>query len=150
MNGAKAFVDTDILLYLYSSADKAKRDRARRLIRELRDRDQVVISTQVVQEFNVNASRLQMDRSDLEAATSALFELPLIVVNQNEIRSAIALENRYGINFWDALIVAASGRDGRVRHFIHGGLESWAHIRERNCAESIFKIAGSAFPNIPR
>jgi predicted nucleic acid-binding protein len=108
MNGGKAFVDTNIFLYLYTSADKVKRDRARSLIRELQNGSQVTISTQVVQEFYVNARRLQMAQSDLMLAIAALFALPLVIVDQKEILMAIALEERYGINFWDALILAAA------------------------------------------
>jgi predicted nucleic acid-binding protein len=108
MNVVKAFADTNILLYLYVSPDRAKRDRARSVIQELRHENQVAISTQVVQEFYVNARRLRMAGPLLSAAISALFDLPLVVVREEEIRSAIAIEERYGISFWDALIVAAA------------------------------------------
>src|SRR5690349_17459399 len=57
MNAGKAFFDTNVLLYMYSSADPRKQHRARELYREHARDGRVLLSTQVVQEFFVAALR---------------------------------------------------------------------------------------------
>lgn len=73
----------------------------------------MLLSTQVVQEFYVAGSRrLGMPRRELQEATAALLECELVVVGPAHIMSAISMEGRYQVSFWDALILAAaeSGR----------------------------------------
>jgi len=57
MSGGKAFFDTNVLLYVYSSADPAKQARALTLYREYAQQGRMLLSTQVVQEFFVAALR---------------------------------------------------------------------------------------------
>ena len=47
MNGVRAFVDTNVIVYLYSNADEQKRNRAYTVLKHY-DRQ---ISTQVLNEF---------------------------------------------------------------------------------------------------
>jgi predicted nucleic acid-binding protein len=108
MNGAKAFFDTNVLLYMYGG-DGAKRTRAKELFREYSRVGRMLLSTQVVQEFYAAGSRkLGMPRRELREATAALLDCPLIVVGPSQITSAIQNEERYQISFWDALILAAA------------------------------------------
>lgn len=102
----KAFFDTNILLYLYVGPDLAKQKRAKDFYADFADR---LISTQVVQEFYAVASRKSLlPQAELALVTSALLELPLVTLGPDHIRAAIQVEQRYGISFWDALIVAAA------------------------------------------
>ena len=112
MNGAKAFVDTNVFLYLHGGSDQAKRAQAKELLSDFNLSHRMIISTQVVQEFYVNARRLGMARPALAAAAASLLSLPMVVVGAVEIRSAMANEERYGISFWDALILAAAETGG--------------------------------------
>ena len=48
MNGVRAFVDTNVIVYLYSQVDKLKRDRAYSVM----DQYDCQISTQVLNEFS--------------------------------------------------------------------------------------------------
>jgi predicted nucleic acid-binding protein len=108
----KAFFDTNVLLYMYSS-DRDKRDRARELVSEHSACGGMLLSTQVVQEFYVAGSRkLGMPRRELRQATAALLDLSLVLVGPSQITSAIEMEERYNISFWDALIVAAAESGG--------------------------------------
>ena len=113
MNGAKAFFDTNVLLYMYGGADPAKRTCARKLFQQHADSGRVRVSTQVVQEFYVSGSRkLGMARRELLEAVAALLDLPLIVVGPAHIVAAIEFGVRYQIAFWDALIIAAAESSG--------------------------------------
>lgn len=112
MNGAKAFFDTNVLLYMYGG-DADKRARAKELFRQYALSGRMLLSTQVVQEFYAAGSRkLGMPRRELRDATAALLDSPLIVVGPSQITVAIQNEERYRISFWDALILAAAESGG--------------------------------------
>jgi predicted nucleic acid-binding protein len=111
MNGVKVFLDTNILLYMYSKAEPAKQVRAQDLFRKSRGR--ILLSTQVIQEFYVTASRkLGLSRRMAQTAVSALLDLPLVTIGPPHILSALNKETRYRISFWDALILAAAESGG--------------------------------------
>ena len=113
MSAAKAFFDTNVLLYIYSQADRKKQSLARELFQEHAQRGNLLLSTQVVQEFYVAGSRkMGIPRRELREAVAALLELPLVVINPARIVSAIEMEERYQISFWDALILAAATSGG--------------------------------------
>ena len=113
MSGAKAFFDTNVLLYMYSTADLGKQARAQELFHECGDSGRIVVSTQVIQEFFVAGLRkLALPLEQLRRATSALLELPLVLLGPPHILRAIQDEEHYQISFWDALILAAAESGG--------------------------------------
>ena len=113
MSAARSFLDTNILLYIYSDADPYKQERARELYREQAVSGAILVSTQVVQEFYAAATRkLRMPQPTVRALTDALLELPLVIVTPAHIRSAMDHELRYQISFWDGLILAAAEAGG--------------------------------------
>jgi predicted nucleic acid-binding protein len=106
---AKAFFDTNVLLYMYSDADSRKRDQAKELFAKCASFGGVVVSTQVVQEFfSAGLRKLTLPREELRTATNALLELPLVLIGPAHIIRAMEGEERYRISFWDALILAAA------------------------------------------
>lgn len=113
MNGAKAFIDANVLLYMYSSADAEKQVLAKALVREHARSGSILLSTQVVQEFYAAGSRrLGMPRQELREAATALLDLPLVIIGADHIVSAMQMEERYNISFWDALILSAAASGG--------------------------------------
>ena len=109
----KSFFDTNILLYLYSDADPDRQKRARELFREHAVVGAVMVSTQVIQEFYVAATRkLAFPQPTVRTLTEALFELPLVIITPAHIHSAMDNELRYQISFWDGLILAAAEAGG--------------------------------------
>lgn len=108
MSGARAFFDTNVLLYMYGG-EAEKRARAKALYREHALTGRMLLSTQVVQEFYAAGSRkLGIPRPELREAASALLAGPLVIVGPPQIAAAMENEERYGISFWDGLIVAAA------------------------------------------
>ena len=113
MNAARVFFDTNILLYIYTDADPVKQKIARELYRDHALSGAILLSTQVIQEFYVAASRkLALPGPTVRALTEALFDLPLVIVTPAQIRAAIDYELRYRISFWDSLILAAAEAGG--------------------------------------
>ena len=113
MNGPKSFVDTNILLYMYSDADAGKQKQATELFEQLASSGSILVSTQVIQEFYVAATRkLRLPQSTLRILTESLLELPLVIVAPTHVRSAMDNQVRFQISFWDALILAAAEAGG--------------------------------------
>ena len=113
MSDAKAFFDTNVLLYMDSDADLGKQARAQELFHACADSGRLVLSTQVIQEFFVAGLRkLKLPRQQLRQATGALLELPLILIGPTQILKAVQNEEYYQISFWDALILAAAESGG--------------------------------------
>jgi predicted nucleic acid-binding protein len=109
---AKAFFDTNILLYIYGD-EQGKREQATALFDEYSQSGGALLSTQVVQEFYVVASRkLEMPQRQLRELTRSFLDLPLVIIGPSHITRAIEIERRYKISFWDALILAAAESGG--------------------------------------
>ena len=109
----KAFFDTNVLVYMYSTSDLEKQARARELFRLHDGEGGIVVSTQVVQEFYaVGLRKLAFSRQRLREAVARLLALPLVLVGPSHILKALENEERYRISFWDALILAAAELGG--------------------------------------
>jgi predicted nucleic acid-binding protein len=112
-SGGKTFFDTNIFLYAQSSADLRKQALAQDLVDHYSNLNQLMLSTQVVQEFySVGTRTFALPRQQLKRAVGTLLALPLILVGPSHILQAIQLEERYQISFWDALILAAAESGG--------------------------------------
>ena len=106
---AGSFFDTNVLLYMYNQANGARQARAQALFREHASKGSVRLSTQVVQEFYAVGSRkLDLPRPVLGEAVALLLELPIVTITPVHITTAIEIEQRHQISFWDALIVTAA------------------------------------------
>jgi predicted nucleic acid-binding protein len=108
MSAARAFFDTNILLYLLS-ADPRKADRCEAVLAE-----GGVISVQVLNEFAAVASRKFKApwadiRDALEVFTAILEVTPLTVETH---RLAVDLAERHRLNLYDAAILAAADLAG--------------------------------------
>ncbi len=108
------FVDTNILVYAYDHTAGPKHESARGIMDRLWDNGEGVLSTQVLQEFYVAVTRkipqpIASRRAreiiaDLGTWTVATLEVP-------EILSASEISDRYRVNFWDGLILAAAQKE---------------------------------------
>jgi len=102
------FVDTNVLLYAHDRTAGAKRDTAAALITRLIDEQSGLLSSQVLMEFYVSATR-KLPRPLAESAAAEIVEdfgtWPLFTPAVSDILAAARLGRRYRIHFWDALIV---------------------------------------------
>jgi predicted nucleic acid-binding protein len=88
---------------------------AARLVAELWESRSGVISTQVLQEFYVNATRKiprPLPRATARQIVEAYATWQTELVGPPEILRASQLEQQHQLSFWDALIVAAALRGG--------------------------------------
>jgi predicted nucleic acid-binding protein len=111
----KYFVDTNILMYAHDTAAGPKHERAKALVAELWRERSGVVSTQVLQELCVNLRRKARRPVDLKTAREVVADYLAweVVTNTGDsILEAMNIEERYGISFWDALIVQAADASG--------------------------------------
>jgi predicted nucleic acid-binding protein len=109
---ARAFVDTNVLVYAFDDADPAKRDRARSL---LADDVPLVISAQVVGEFYMVVTRklaIPLSEAHASAAVDELLRLPVVPIDAELTRAAVSTSRAAQLSYWDALIIEAAAAAG--------------------------------------
>lgn len=109
------FVDTNVLLYAEDRADAGKHAAARAWLRELWLQRRGRLSVQVLSEFYVNATRkLQppMPAGDARAELRRFQRWQPRQIDHATIEAAWAIESRYGLHFWDSLILASAQQLG--------------------------------------
>lgn len=112
------FVDTNVLASAHDRSETARQSVARALVEGLwRDRAGV-LSTQVLQELYVVATR-KLDPPMPRAAARELVVLyatwPVVQVDVPLVLAASELEEHHTLSFWDALVVEAARRAGAIR-----------------------------------
>ena len=104
---SKVFFDTNILLYAHDEADVRKQRGAIELLREHGLTS--VISTQVMQEFFVAATRkLRLEPLVAKDALALYERLHVVTIQPAFVARAIDCSILDRIHFWDALIVVAA------------------------------------------
>jgi predicted nucleic acid-binding protein len=112
---AKAFVDTNILVYAHQIGAGERHDVAADLVERLWRERAGVVSTQVLQELYVNLRRKArpiFERSEAARIIDDYVHWHVVVNDVRALREAIDLEKRYQLSFWDALIVHAANAAG--------------------------------------
>lgn len=109
------FVDTNVLLYAFDDADKKKQERSRDWLAACWKRRCGCLSTQVLNEFYANARKrfaTAISAGDARAEVRRYQQWKPWLIDQPTIETAWALESRYQLNYWDALMVAAAQHMG--------------------------------------
>ncbi len=112
------FVDTNVLAYAHDSSETVRQPIARSLLEGLWQSGSGIISTQVLSEFYVVATRKfspSMARGAARSIVDAYAAWPVVHVDPTLIVAASALEERHQLSFWDALIIEAAHRGGAKR-----------------------------------
>ncbi len=112
---SEVFVDTNVLLYAFDDADPGKRDRARAWLASCWQRRCGRLSTQVLHEFYANARKRftrAISAGDARAEVRRYQQWNPWLVDQATVETAWAVESRYQVNYWDALMVAAARHQG--------------------------------------
>ncbi|MBI3372552.1 MAG: PIN domain-containing protein [Betaproteobacteria bacterium] len=107
----KYFFDTNVLVYLFDADSPDKRKRARALFQAHSGAGDILLSTQVLQEFYVTVTRKLARPLDVAAAAEVVenfAELPMVNIDGKLILSAIHRSRGSQLSFWDALVVQAA------------------------------------------
>ena len=105
----KVFLDTNVLAYACDADQPLKREQARDLLNSLSRDVPPCISTQVLQEFFVTATR-KMGVEPLQAKRiiHTFRQMETVLIDPEDISHAIDGSVIWQISFWDALILAAA------------------------------------------
>lgn len=109
----RTFFDTNVLLYADDLDAGEKRSKARARLRDALVANEGVLSTQVLQEFFVVATRkLGIDSATARRKVELLSRMEVVTVRLELILGAIDLHRLHGISFWDALILRCASASG--------------------------------------
>jgi predicted nucleic acid-binding protein len=111
---APDFLDTNILIYAFDKGDPDKRRLAQDLLRRAL-LGHMVISTQVLAEFAATMlHKLSPAASpqQVSAILDSLAPIKLIIPDGDIVRRAVEVRARYGLHFYDGMVVAAAERGG--------------------------------------
>lgn len=115
---SSSFFGANVLLYLFDNSIPEKKARAQEVFSEEVEAGRAVLSTQILQEFYVNATRKlarPLPAEIAEAQVRDFARLPLVRVDEAMIFAAMHRNRNMSLSFWDALVVEAAPRAGAGR-----------------------------------
>lgn len=107
----RAFLDTNVLVYLFDTGAPAKQARVQDYLARHPAPGQLILSTQVLQEFYVAVTRklaAPVIPAEASQAVRSLATWVTIQVDTPLILSAIKRSQAASLSFWDALIIDAA------------------------------------------
>jgi predicted nucleic acid-binding protein len=109
----RVFLDTNILIYAQDSNFPDKQGKSREIIEQLADSGNGVISTQVMQEFFVAATRkLGVDPLVVKGILKTFAVFEIVQISPSLIQEAIDCSILDQLSFWDSLVLAAAASAG--------------------------------------
>lgn len=115
MAAGNYFLDTNVLVYANDRTEAAKQSVAIQLITGGIQSGRAVISSQVLGEFWVTVTQkieVPLDRQTAEREVEHLRAMRVVGVEYDTVRTAIRLQERYRVSYWDALILSAASLAG--------------------------------------
>ena len=124
----RVFIDTNVIVYADDLDAGAKRERAREILQQVFIDGNGVVSTQVLQEFFVAATRkLGVAPEVARRKVELLARLDVVTIETSLILDAIDLHRLHPISFWDSLIVQSAVASG-CRRLLTEDLQSGRNI----------------------
>ncbi len=105
------FVDTNVLVYARDTSDADKYECARDWVRHLWETREGRLSIQVLQEYYVTITRriaTPLTPAEARADVVDLTAWRPVVIDLEELEVSWSIQDRFGLSFWDSLIVAAA------------------------------------------
>lgn len=124
----RAFLDTNVLVYLFDTGSPSKQAAAREIFERQGFDLELFLSTQVLQEFFVNITRKLSPPLSAEEALGALTdlaELPTVQVDIPLILAGARLSQKHRVSFWDGLILEAAASSGCSIVFTEDLQDGW-------------------------
>jgi len=110
------FVDTNILIYSFDRLDKRKHEAAVDLLTEIVEKNEIIVSAQVINEFIVVMISKVTHPLSLEKVESYINKFRQVFnvcpIEMADCIKALSILKRYRFNYWDSLIVAAALKSG--------------------------------------
>ena len=108
-----SFLDANVLVYTDDSRVPQKQEAALALVERVRREGTGVLSTQILQEYFVTATRkLGVPVETARRKVEIFARLDVVTNRVDDILAAIDLHSAHQLSFWDALLVQAAARSG--------------------------------------
>jgi predicted nucleic acid-binding protein len=112
----RVFIDTNVIVYADDADAGAKQRIAQKVLRRHIVASSAVVSTQILQEFFVIATRkLGVPAEHARRKVELLAQLETVIVRPELVLAAIDLHRLHAISFWDALVVRCAAVSGCTR-----------------------------------
>lgn len=111
----REFIDSNVLVYAHSRASADKRERASALVDGLWDSETGCLSIQVLQEFFVTVTKKVPQPLSIAEASEVLQAYSRWTIHScgpSDLLSAIDIQERSHISFWDAMVIQSARRLG--------------------------------------
>ena len=103
------FIDTNVVVYASDPSDARKNALAVEILADAFDNDQYVISSQVLNEFvNTALNKLKKSNEEVIGHLRQLKTMRVVPVSAEWLERAIEIRSRYGLQFYDSLLLAAA------------------------------------------
>ena len=107
------FLDSNVLVYIAIDQDPAKKERALKFVSGLVASGEAVISLQVLREVaNCMFRKSGSDVDFIKETISGFKSIPCVIDTPEMMERGMEIKARYGIQFYDALVVAAAEAAG--------------------------------------
>ena len=107
------FLDSNVFVYFADRRDARKQRIARSILWAAKNSGTYLISVQVLNEFsNVALKKLAMDENDVRAYIDEFANIRTVENRLAWTYSALEIKKRYGIQFYDSLLIAAAEANG--------------------------------------
>lgn len=112
----RIFFDTNILIYADDADAGAKQERAQQVVEAALNNGNGVLSTQVLQEYFVVATKkLGLPAEIAQKKVEILATMTVLAIEVQHVVEAIKLHRLYGYSFWDCLILHCAKTAGCPR-----------------------------------
>jgi predicted nucleic acid-binding protein len=102
----RAFVDTNVFIYLYSEDEAKKQEIAQKAINKY----ECIISTQVLNEFsNICIKKLCKKPEEVELAIDEIKkQCNILILRTEDIKHALNIHKNFGYNYYDCLMIVSA------------------------------------------
>ena len=109
VESAREFFDTNVIVYMHDDDAPAKRDVARRIVKDAFTKNTGVVSGQVLGETYVTLTRkIGIPVNDALEEIRRCSRFRVIEITSNLVLRAIEIQSEYGLSYWDSLVIAAA------------------------------------------
>jgi predicted nucleic acid-binding protein len=120
----KVFVDTNVLIYLFSKTEPEKRERCAQLISSLDQENQLVWSTQVMQEFcHVLIKKFKFPPEIVKEQLNLFDSFELVKNDRKILETALDFQAMYNCSYWDSLILSAA-TSAQCKHLLSEDMQT--------------------------
>ena len=109
----RIFIDSNIWIYFFLNSEKdfEKNQIAKRFLKSIVGKNQIILSTQVINEYHWTLYRKYKIDEEIIRSTiddKILTISDVVTLSTNNYNSAFDLRKKYSISFWDSLILASA------------------------------------------